>query len=131
MKRIFIGCVRVAVVASLAFLAAPSPAASSRLKTITCPYLKGGSVSFAVPAKLGALPEVNVDYPAKATLFNFRDGQLLLVAVDEGDPSRLRVVVSAQFNKRSRAYDGQIVVDMGGNQLQLHSGPVRCTVDAG
>ena len=48
--------------------------------------------------------------------------------MDEGEPSRLRIVVSAQLNKKSRAYDGQIVVDMGGNQLMLHSGRVSCTI---
>ena len=51
--------------------------------------------------------------------------------MDESEPSRLRVVVSAQLNKKSKAYDGQIFVDMGGNQLMLHNGPVRCTVAAG
>jgi hypothetical protein len=43
--------------------------------------------------------------------------------MDEGEPSLLRIVVSAQLNKKSGTYDGQIVVDMGGNQLMLHSGP--------
>ena len=51
--------------------------------------------------------------------------------MDEGDPSRLRIVVSAQLNKKRGSYDGQIFVDMGGNQLMLHNGPVRCTVAAG
>jgi hypothetical protein len=63
---------------------------------------------------LGDLPEIDFDYPAKATLFSFRDGDLLLVAMDEGEPSRLRIVVSAQLNKKSGTYDGRIVVDMGG-----------------
>ena len=73
---------------------------------------------------IGVAPEIDFDYPAKATLFSFRDGNLLLVAMDEGGPSRLRIVVSAQLNKKNGAYDGQIVVDMGGNQWMLHSGPV-------
>src|SRR4029077_9077981 len=120
-----------ALMTSLAISTAAS-AAASRHKTITCPFLKAGSVTFDVPVKTGDLPaEVDFDYPAKATLFSFRDGHLLLVAMDEGDPARVRVVVSAQLNKKSGAYDGQIIVDMGGNQLQLHSGPVRCTVGAG
>ncbi len=133
MKRIFpsVGCVPIALMTSLAFSAAASPAASSRHKTITCPYLKAAGLMFDVPAKLGDLPEIDFDYPAKATLFSFRDGHLLLVAMDQGEPSRLRIVVSAQLNKKSGTYDGQIVVDMGGNQLQLHSGPVHCTVGTG
>jgi hypothetical protein len=112
---------------SLPVLAA---AAATKHKTITCPFLQAGSLTFDVPAKPKDLPEVDFDYPAKATLFSFRDGNLLLVAMDESEPSRLRAVVSAQLNKKSASYDGQIVVDMGGNQLMLHSGPVRCKVGA-
>ena len=86
-------------------------------------------MTFDVPAKLGDLPtDIDFDYPAKATSFSFRDRNLSLVAMDEGDPSRVRVVISAQLNKKSGAYEGQIFVDMGGNQLMLHNGPVRCTV---
>ena len=55
-------------------------------------------------------------------------GIVLLIAIDEGEPSRVRIVISAQLNKKSGAYEGQIFVDMGGNQLMLHNGPVRCTV---
>jgi hypothetical protein len=133
MKRIvpFVGCIPVALMTSLAFPAAAGPAASSKHKTIACPFLQAGSLTFGVPAKPGDLPEVDFDYPAKATLFSFRDGNLLLVAMDESESSRLRVVVSAQLNKKNGAYEGQIVVDMGGNQLMLHSGPVRCTVGKG
>jgi len=129
MKRIFpiVGCIPIALIMSLAFSVAPGRAASAGHKTITCPYLKTG-LTFDAPAKLGDLPEIDFDYPAKATLFSFRDGGLLLVAMDEGDPSRLRIAVSAQLNKKSGTYDGQIVVDMGGNQLMLHNGPVRCRV---
>jgi hypothetical protein len=48
--------------------------------------------------------------------------------MDESEPSRVRIVVSAQLNKKNGAYEGQIFVDMGGNQLMLHNGPVRCTI---
>jgi hypothetical protein len=128
MKRIFaVSCLPFALLMSLPVLAA---AAATKHKTITCPFLQAGSLTFDVPAKPKDLPEVDFDYPAKATLFSFRDGNLLLVAMDESEPSRLRAVVSAQLNKKSASYDGQIVVDMGGNQLMLHSGPVRCKVGA-
>jgi hypothetical protein len=124
MKRIFIGCVPLVLITSFTLPAA----ARAAPKTITCPFLKAGSLTVDVPAKRGDLPQIDFDYPAKATLFSFRDGNLSLVAMDEGEPSRLRIVVSAQLNKRTRSYDGQILVDMGGNQLMLHNGPVRCTV---
>ena len=106
-----------------------SAATSPGQKIITCPFLKEGRVTFNVPAKLGAMPtEIDFDYPAKATRLSFRDGNLSLVAMDEGEPSRVRIEISAQLNKKSGAYEGQIFVDMGGNQLMLHNGPVRCTV---
>jgi len=126
-----VGRVAITLVTSLALSVAANAAASSKPKTITCPFLKNGSVTFGVPTKMGDLPDVDFDYPAKTSLFSFRDGHLLLVAMDEGEPSRVRVVVSAQLNKKSGAYDGQIVVDMGGNQLMLHNGPVRCTLGTG
>jgi hypothetical protein len=132
MKRIFTaGCLAIALMTSVPVPAAANKAASSRPQTITCPFLKEGRLTFDVPARRGGLPQIDFDYPAKATSFSFRDGNLSLVAMDEGDPSRLRIVVSAQLNKKRGSYDGQIFVDMGGNQLMLHNGPVRCTVAAG
>jgi hypothetical protein len=114
--------------ALLALSIVASTAASSK-QMVTCPFLKEGRVTFDVPAKLGAMPtEIDFDYPAKATRFSFRDGNLSLIAMDEGSPSRVRIVISAQLNKKSGAYEGQIFVDMGGSQLMLHNGPVRCTV---
>jgi hypothetical protein len=121
------GCIAVALIAR----AGVSNAAStppSRPGTITCPFLKEGSLTIDVPARREKLPKIDFDYPSKATLFSFRDNNLFLVAMDESEPSRLRVVVSAQLNKKSRAYDGQIFVDMGGNQLMHYNGPVHCTV---
>ena len=55
--------------------------------------------------------------------FSFRDGNLLLVAMDE---SRVRIVISAQRTKGKSSYDGQFLADMGGNQVQLDNGPVVC-----
>ena len=131
MKRIF-SCIDggpIALTTALALATVVSTAALSKQKTITCPFLKEGRVTFDVPARLGEMPaEIDFDYPAKATRFSFRDGNLSLVAMDEGDPSRVRIVISAQLNRKSGAYEGQIFVDMGGNQLMLHNGPVRCTV---
>lgn len=108
---------------------ASAAAAPLQQKNITCPFLKEGHVTFDVPAKLGALPAaIDFDYPTKAKEFSFRDGNLLLLAMDEEDSSRVRIVISAQLNKKTRAYEGQIFVDMGGHQLMLHNGPVRCTL---
>ena len=63
--------------------------------------------------------------------FSFRDGNLFLLAMDEAEPRRVRIIISAQRDKNTGTYDGQIFVDMGGNQLMLHNRPVRCTVGLG
>jgi hypothetical protein len=123
-------CLLFGLTMGLNFLPIESTAAASNpKKIITCPFLEEGRVTFDVPAKLGDLPrEIDFDYPAKATEFSFRDGNLSLIAMDESEPSRVRIMISAQRNKKSGAYEGQIFVDMGGNQLMLHNGPVRCTI---
>jgi hypothetical protein len=81
-----------------------------------------------VPAKLGDLPPIEFDYPAKVTRFSFRDGHLLMIAMDQEERARVRVVVSAQLNKAKGTYDGQIVLDLGGHQIMMQQGPVSCTV---
>jgi hypothetical protein len=114
-------------IAGLALVAAVDLAAAAGApKSVTCSYLQGQELTFPVPKKMGDLPPIEFDYPSKATLFSFRDGNLLLVAMDEAEPSRVRVVISAQRGKGKASYDGQILVDQGGNQLQLDNGPVVC-----
>jgi len=121
------GLIPIVLVASLtAASAASSPL--TRAVTINCPFLKSGQLTISVPANRKSLPKLDFDYDAKATMFSFRDRNLFLVAVDEGDPSRLRIVVSAQLNRKTGAYDGQIFTDTGGNQLMYDNGPVHCTV---
>jgi hypothetical protein len=129
MKRIpaIPGCAGVALTGGLALLAAGGIAASPK-ETVSCPYLETRDLTFDVPATFGDLPAIDFDYPSKVTIFSFREGHLLLVAMDEDQPSRLRIVISAQLNQASGTYDGQILVDMGGHELQVHAGPVACTV---
>jgi len=117
-----------AMMSSLVLPMAVGPAASSSQRTITCSYLKAEDLKFKIPANIGDLPAIDFDYPTKVTIFSFREGHLLLVAMDEGEPSRLRIVISAQLNKVRETYRGQIVVDMGGNELQLYGGPVTCRI---
>jgi len=122
-----IGLIPVVLVVGLAVASAAS-SPLTRATTINCPFLKDGLLTISVPANRKSLPKLDFDYDAKATMFSFRDRNLFLVAVDEGDPSRLRVVVSAQLNRKTGAYDGQIFTDTGGNQLMYDNGPVHCTV---
>jgi len=103
-----------------------SLAAGSPRQTVTCSFMDSQEVKFDVPAKLGDLPDVDFYPPAKVTLFSFRDNSLLLVAMDVNDPSRVRIVISAQSRKGQKTYDGQFIVDAGGNSLQLENGPVSC-----
>ena len=122
-----LSCVPIALIVGLSVAAASSEPRPGR-QTITCPFLKSGRLTIDVPANRKSLPKIDFDYDSKATLFSFRDRNLFLVAVDEGDPSRLRVVVSAQLNRKNGTYDGQIFTDTGGNQLMYDNGPVHCTV---
>lgn len=116
-----------AVSAILLVILAPHGAEAAKAqRTITCPLPGGESLTFVAPAKLGDLPKIDLDYPSKVTLFSFRDGNFLTVAMDESEPSRVRLVISAQLNKAKGTYDGQIVIDEGGNQLQLNNAPVSC-----
>jgi hypothetical protein len=95
-------------------------------KSITCSYANGQQLTFDVPKKLGELPPIEFDYPSKVTRFSFRDDNLLLIAMDEAEKSRVRIVISAQRGKGKTSYDGQILTDSGGNQIMLDNGPVSC-----
>jgi len=101
-------------------------AVAAAAKSITCSYADGQQLSFDVPKKLGGLPAIEFDYPSKVTEFSFRDDNLLLIAIDETQKSRVRIVISAQRSKGKTSYDGQILTDSGGNQIMLDNGPVSC-----
>lgn len=119
MKRAAIVCI-----ALLSVLHATIAAA----KSITCSYPADQELTFDVPKKPGGLPAIAFDYPSKVTRFSFRDDNLLLVAMDGSDGTRMRVVISAQRDKAKGIYAGQIVTDLGGNELMLDNGPVTCKV---
>ena len=128
MKRVLsiAACAAAALVTSLTIATAASSPVVTRHRTITCPFLADGSLTIDVPPARNAMPKIDFDYPATATMFSFRDNTLFLVGMES---ARLRVIVSAQRNRKSGSYDGQIFVDMGGNQLMHYNGPVHCTVD--
>jgi hypothetical protein len=107
-------------------LAVHHAAAAAEPRSVRCAYPQGEELTFDVPKKIGGLPPIEFDYPSKVTRFSFRDDNLLLVAMDQGEPSRVRIVISAQRDKTKASYDGQILVDMGGNEIQLYNGPVVC-----
>ena len=90
---------------------------------ITC-----DDISFAAPEKLGDLPPIDFDYPSRVNIFSLRGGNLLLIAHDQEETSRVRIVISAQLDKSTASYVGQIIRDYGGNEIQLTNGPVSCSV---
>lgn len=131
MRRIARSAARIATVLIGSVIVAPAASrAAASHQTITCPYPHDPDEHLTVvaPAKIGDLPPIDFDYPAKVTRFSFRDGHLLLIAMDQEERSRVRAVISAQLNKAKGTYDGQIVLDLGGHQIMLQHGPVRCTV---
>jgi hypothetical protein len=101
-------------------------AVAAAAKSISCSYANGQRLTFEVPKKLGDMPSIEFDYPSKVTLFSFRDNNLLLVAMDQEQTSRVRIVISAQHANGKASYDGQILTDSGGNQIMLDNGPVSC-----
>ena len=117
---------RTAIVGMALLVVINQAAAAGAPKSVTCSYPEGQELSFDVPKKLGGLPPIEFDYPSKVTLFSFRDNNLLLVAMDESERSRVRIVISAQRDKGKATYNGQFLVDQGGNQIQLNNGPVVC-----
>ncbi len=83
-------------------------------------------IVFTPPQKTGHLPDIDFAYPVDTTIFSMREKNLLLVAMDRADKSRLRIVISAQVNPLTHEYKGQFVTDSGGNELQLDNGIVSC-----
>lgn len=53
-------------------------------------------------------------------------GNLLLIAMDNEEKTRPRIMISAQTSKNSSVYEGQFITDNGGNEIQLDNGPVSC-----
>jgi len=85
-------------------------------------------ISFTVPSKAGKLPQVDFPYPVKVTLFSLRSKNLFLMAMDNDDSSRPRLMISAQAHKDKETYKGQFMTDYGGNQIQIDNGRASCKV---
>lgn len=97
-------------------------------KSVTCFYPKDQKLVFEVPKNPTDFPSIDFDYSTTVTEFSFRDGNLLLIAMDEAEKSRTRIVISAQRDTGTGVYVGQIVTDAGGNQRMFDSSQVKCRV---
>lgn len=111
---------------SIKYLTAAAMILSSSV--VTAQTISCGDISFDVPPKMGDVPSIELAYPSTVQMFSFRDDNLLVVAMDSDDSSRLRLVISAQKNASNGNYEGQIVTDSGGNQMQMDNSTVTCTV---
>lgn len=107
----------------------PMIVANAAQKSVRC-VLQGlkDPIAFVVPSKAGDLPKIDFPYAVKTILFSLRDKNLILVAVDQDDASRMRLFLSAQSHTNKKRYEGQFMTDYGGNQLQLDNGPVSCEI---
>lgn len=90
--------------------------------------IKCGGVEFVAPDKMGDLPSISFYYASKVVQFSLHDGSLLLVAMDEHEPARVRIVISAQLNPKTGKYLGQMLTDYGSRERQLDSDNVTCSV---
>jgi hypothetical protein len=111
----------------LLFLIGTNSINALQQKTLSC-MLSGekDNLSFVIPSQRGDLPKIDFPYPITSTLFHFSSENLLLVAMDSDESSRLRLFISAQYHKNHHAFEGQFMTDYGGNQIQLDNGPVTC-----
>ncbi|WP_115705865.1 hypothetical protein [Legionella sainthelensi] len=118
------------VVFSLLLVFVGGAIAQASQKSVIC-HMKGiqDPLSFGVSGKMGDFPKVDFAYPVNVTRFSMREGNLLLVAMDQEERDRPRIFISAQFNQHNQTYIGQFMTDLGGNQLQLDNGSVSCTVE--
>ena len=111
------------------FCLAASGSVVAGAKTVKCDAVNTPvGIEVEVPSKIGELPKMDFNYPVSVTSFSFRDSNLLLIAMDQADFSRTRIVVSAQLNERTGKYEGQLFTDEGGNEIQLDNGPVTCVI---
>lgn len=103
--------------------------ASAAQKTVVC-SMEGmtDNISFQVPNKKDELPKINFPYDIKTVTYYLTPKKLLVIALDQEEPNRPRIFISAQYSKSSHAYEGQFMTDFGGNQLQLDNGAVSCVV---
>lgn len=92
-------------------------------KTLRC----ANTYDIPVPSSKDEMPNIETDYETVTTLFSLNFQNLVLVAMDKDEPGRLRLAISAQYNRLNGKYEGQYIVDEGGNQVQLRNGPEVCT----
>jgi hypothetical protein len=84
-------------------------------------------ISFVIPNNTSILPKLNFSHPSEVTSFKLENGNLYLIAMDQADPERLRVAISAQYLMGVDSYSGQIIADFGSKEPQIDNGPVTCS----
>ena len=105
------------------FLAMAAMSLGANAKSVQCSDFK-----IILPSKISMLPVIESDLEMQAALFSFRDNNLIAVAMDSETPDRFRMSVSAQLDKKTGKYHGQVIQDFGGREIQLENGPEVCSV---
>ncbi len=113
----------------ISFFLITSVNASNVKKSLVC-TLEGArqttSITIFLANQSEILPKIKFPFASDVTGFNFQNGNLLLVAMDHKEPSRLRIAISARYLMGTGNYEGQTIVDLGGQQVQFDNGSVTC-----
>ncbi|WP_419419411.1 hypothetical protein ACNVED_12970 [Legionella sp. D16C41] len=99
--------------------------AAQKMMVCTLKGLKDNLI-LPIPHKTGNLPKIDFPYPVDTAVFVMREGNLLVVAMDQEEKTRPRIFISAQAGNNNTEFKGQFMTDSGGNELQLDNGPVFC-----
>jgi hypothetical protein len=87
-------------------------------------------IQFVVPTTKGSRVNLQYELNAQVTTLEFNSLNLLLVATDQIEPTRIRLTISAVFigitTEGNHIYKGQLMADFGDRQRQIISGPIEC-----
>jgi hypothetical protein len=96
--------------------------ASTERLTLNC-----GSFQVQLASKDQAASVVS-HFDTELAIYKFSSKNVVLVAMDTDEPTRLRVSLSAQWDAKTKKFAGQAIQDAGGSQLQIENGPITCSL---
>jgi hypothetical protein len=87
-----------------------------------------GKFRVEIPQTKGEVPVVSGLIEVEIAIFSLKNSNVVLVAMDAEDNTRVRLSLSAQLNAKTKKYVGQFIQDLGGSQLQIENGPISCSL---